>query len=141
MPDSTWSELVYVSLSKPPQVMVELAHLKSYAHMGQASITCAQGCMCDSTVLDGLHAEHTSQVCGPRGHRWGLIHVACLVDACGQVRAHGLQKAGCHRHHSCCFLAMQVTVSVRGAGEHLLADENFYPPSTRVVSAAASPSA
>ena len=38
--------------SSGEDVLVELAYLKSYEGMGQASITC-EGCKCDETTIEG----------------------------------------------------------------------------------------
>jgi hypothetical protein len=42
-------------------VLLQLAHLKSYEHMGQARIACAKGCTCNATTLDAHHSDRTSQ--------------------------------------------------------------------------------
>ena len=42
--------------------MMELAYLKSYTDMGQASVVCAWGCRCADTLLEGHHSDKTSQV-------------------------------------------------------------------------------
>jgi hypothetical protein len=42
-------------------VLLQLAHLKSYEHMGQARIACDSGCSCNVTVLDGHQEPRNSQ--------------------------------------------------------------------------------
>ena len=57
----------------PGQVMMELAYLKSYTDMGQASVVCAWGCRCADTLLEGHHNDKTSQVRrghGEKTHQW-----------------------------------------------------------------------
>ena len=44
------------------QVLVEIAYLKSYEHMGMALVRCESGCECEETYMDGHHAERNSQV-------------------------------------------------------------------------------
>jgi len=53
--------------------LVRLAYLKSYAHMGAASVTCLSGCSCNSTIMEGhlggldkssqlhMHETHVTQ--------------------------------------------------------------------------------
>ena len=40
---------------------MELAHLKSYEHMGRANLTCLRGCTCQPLLLEAHHAERSSQ--------------------------------------------------------------------------------
>jgi len=42
------------------KMSVVLSYLKSYAHMGQASAECVEGCQCDPLHLDGYHTSKTS---------------------------------------------------------------------------------
>ena len=39
----------------PPQVAVEIAHLRSYRGMGKASVSCTAGCTCKDSIIDGSH--------------------------------------------------------------------------------------
>ncbi|KAL6752501.1 hypothetical protein V8C86DRAFT_2753172 [Haematococcus lacustris] len=41
---------------------VEVAHLRSYQGMGQASLECVSGCSCKAAPLNGHHSTHTSLV-------------------------------------------------------------------------------
>lgn len=43
-------------------MVVELMHLKSYEHMGVASVKCTSGCTCDESKFDGHHEERNSQL-------------------------------------------------------------------------------
>eukprot|EP00195_Chlamydomonas_chlamydogama_P016102 CAMPEP_0202891718 /NCGR_PEP_ID=MMETSP1392-20130828/1712_1 /ASSEMBLY_ACC=CAM_ASM_000868 /TAXON_ID=225041 /ORGANISM="Chlamydomonas chlamydogama, Strain SAG 11-48b" /LENGTH=508 /DNA_ID=CAMNT_0049575555 /DNA_START=27 /DNA_END=1553 /DNA_ORIENTATION=+ len=44
------------------EVLVELAYLKSYEHMGKAKVECVSGCTCNAPVLDGHCVERNSQL-------------------------------------------------------------------------------
>ncbi len=44
------------------QIMVEIAYLKSYHHMGKALITCISGCSCEDSIIDGHQTDKVSQV-------------------------------------------------------------------------------
>eukprot|EP00879_Flechtneria_rotunda_P013806 GHRR01014419.1.p1 GENE.GHRR01014419.1~~GHRR01014419.1.p1 ORF type:complete len:272 (+),score=66.88 GHRR01014419.1:1593-2408(+) len=48
--------------SKDHEVLVQVAHLKSYEHMGKALLTCVSGCECADTIIDGHHEDRTSQL-------------------------------------------------------------------------------
>ncbi|GFH18797.1 uncharacterized protein HaLaN_15658 [Haematococcus lacustris] len=43
-------------------VTIEVAHLRSYAGMGMASVECLSGCTCSPTILDGHHQARVSLV-------------------------------------------------------------------------------
>jgi hypothetical protein len=47
---------------KAAEVMVELAHLKSYEGMGVANVTCEGGCQCSPSELNGHHQMRNSQL-------------------------------------------------------------------------------
>lgn len=40
--------------------VVGVGALRSYEHMGMASITCMSGCNCPDSILQGTHPTHTS---------------------------------------------------------------------------------
>ncbi|PRW59533.1 hypothetical protein C2E21_1609 [Chlorella sorokiniana] len=44
-----------------PTIAVAVAHLTSYAHMGQANVTCITGCTCPDVTIEGHQPEHHSQ--------------------------------------------------------------------------------
>ena len=44
------------------KVGLQLAHLKSYAHMGTALVRCASGCVCNATLVDGTNTARFSQL-------------------------------------------------------------------------------
>ena len=50
--------------TKPTQVTLELAYMKSYEHMGQAMISCVTGCTCDNQLLDAHDDIRASLVSG-----------------------------------------------------------------------------
>eukprot|EP00775_Hariotina_reticulata_P012114 gene12114-12253_t len=43
-------------------VLVQIAYLASYEHMGKALVLCTAGCECDETLINGHHREHNSQL-------------------------------------------------------------------------------
>jgi hypothetical protein len=45
---------------RPAQVLVELAYLKSYEHMGKVRLVCEAGCTCQPLELDAHHQDRTS---------------------------------------------------------------------------------
>ncbi|GLC64570.1 hypothetical protein PLESTF_000180000 [Pleodorina starrii] len=52
------------ALGSPPEerVRVYLHHLRSYEHMGVATISCVSGCSCESVEVDALIPDRVSQV-------------------------------------------------------------------------------
>ncbi|GIL78985.1 hypothetical protein Vretifemale_8390, partial [Volvox reticuliferus] len=52
------------AVGSPPDAMVHvyLHHLRSYEHMGTATITCVSGCSCQGVEVDALILDRVSQV-------------------------------------------------------------------------------
>jgi hypothetical protein len=43
------------------QILVELAHLRSYEHMGRARIKCESGCTCEDLIMEAHQTDRNSQ--------------------------------------------------------------------------------
>lgn len=41
-------------------VLVQVAYLSSYEHMGKAAVKCVSGCSCDESEINGYHVDHNS---------------------------------------------------------------------------------
>lgn len=68
-----------VSASTPYKpVLVQLAHLRSYEHMGWAEVTCASNCSCPPTRFNGHTADKTSLL----GLHKAYVtqHEACVLE-------------------------------------------------------------
>uniref|UniRef100_A0A7S0S1A6 SGNH hydrolase-type esterase domain-containing protein n=1 Tax=Chlamydomonas leiostraca TaxID=1034604 RepID=A0A7S0S1A6_9CHLO len=72
-------------------VLVEVAYLRSYEHMGQASITCVSGCKCQESTLEGHHEEQNSQL--HLHHFYASQHSNCTI----QVKVLDKTKSGEHK--------------------------------------------
>jgi len=48
--------------NKALPVTIEVAYLRSYVNMGQASVVCESGCTCTESKIDGHHTDKTSQL-------------------------------------------------------------------------------
>jgi hypothetical protein len=72
---STCTQCTLSICAWPPQTMLlQLAYLMSYEHMGVATVRCDSGCSCNDTLIDGHHKQHWSQVSEAPNSRAG----ACL---------------------------------------------------------------
>lgn len=66
---SDWAELEFDSRlpvsngsGRKPKATVSLGYLRSYQHMGAASVECVAGCRCDSTAMEGHWNQHATLV-------------------------------------------------------------------------------
>jgi hypothetical protein len=44
-----------------PDMIIWVGYVKSWRHMGSATISCISGCHCQPSVVDGLHADGNTQ--------------------------------------------------------------------------------
>lgn len=51
-----------IQTSDAANMTVELLYLRSYEHMGKASVACTSGCSCSKKILDGHQSERSSQL-------------------------------------------------------------------------------
>uniref|UniRef100_A0A383WNE5 SGNH hydrolase-type esterase domain-containing protein n=1 Tax=Tetradesmus obliquus TaxID=3088 RepID=A0A383WNE5_TETOB len=49
------------SSSTTPDMIIWLGYVKSWRHMGSATLSCISGCTCQPAVVDGLHGEGNTQ--------------------------------------------------------------------------------
>lgn len=55
-------ELANNEKGEPHDVLLLIAHLKSYQHMGKVRVECVSGCDCDSDIIDGHTDQRSSQM-------------------------------------------------------------------------------
>jgi hypothetical protein len=64
------------------EVLIELAHLKSYENMGKASVAC-RGCTCNPSVIDGHWTDRSSQTQLHGFHSSRAVE--CLITVTGEI--------------------------------------------------------
>ena len=71
------------------EVTLGIGYLKSYEHMGQASVSCVSGCMCKQTLFDGHNPASTASQ-----EFWAYVPVTQSEQCVFKVQSLGETKSG-----------------------------------------------